>query len=179
MPINRSHGKTYAEPDRHDSLTEGEPRPAQGDAGAERRPNGTLVRGARAVPRKGGQARKGTTQLSHGIDASGILGTHAKRARYFRRAACNEIATTAGGGFCGILPSALVKLAAEAMALAEAALEAGNIELHRKLGETARGHLVYARELAAKDAKARREARGPEDPLARFTDCDPSPTEDA
>ena len=160
MPAHRSHGKVYIEPERHDELSEGVPAPAQADAGQERRADGTLMKGARTIPSLGGKAHKGRTRLSHQIyDATG-LGPFAKRARFFRKAAATELAATVGNGVCGIIPSALLKLAAQSLALAEAALEAGDIEAHRKLGETARMHMVYARELAAKDAVARPKLNG-------------------
>lgn len=166
MPSARSHGKVYVEAERHDELSDGVPGHPQADAGRERRPDGTLAKGARAVPSMGGKARKGETALSHRITDAGKLGVYAKRARFFRKAAAMELAATVGAGHCGIIPSALLKLAAQAMALAEAALEAGDVDAHRKLGETARMHLVYAREIAAKDAQARPKARA--NPLAAF-----------
>jgi hypothetical protein len=166
MPTAKSHGRPYIEAERHDELTDGTPARVQDDAGAERKADGTLAKGALAVPRLGGKARKGTTALSHHIEGAGPLGAYAKRARYFRRAAAHELAVTVGGGTCGVVPSALLKLAAQAMALAEAALEAGDVDAHRKLGETARMHLVYAREICAKDAQARPKART--NPLAAF-----------
>lgn len=102
----------------------------------------------------GGLALKGRTKLSHAIDNPG-LGAYTKRARFFQRAAAAELASLVGHGRCGVIPSALLKLAAQCMALAEAALAAGETDQYRKLSESARMHLVYAREIASKDGVAR------------------------
>ena len=81
---------------------------------------------------------------------------------------CAELAVTVGGGHVGMMVTVLVKMAAEAVALAECALEAGDVDQHRKMGEAARVHMVFAREICAKDAKARAEGGKPHDPLASY-----------
>ena len=176
MPIVRSQGKERAEPERHDEMSDGVPGPLQVDPRDERTALGRFVKGASRLPTLGGKARKGETQLSHRVANAPALGPYAKRARFFRKALVHELATVVGGGHCGIMSSALVKLAAESMALAEAALERGEIEAHRKLGESARLHMVYARELCAKDAESRKANAPWVDPLAGFLDL-PNPAD--
>jgi hypothetical protein len=72
-----------------------------------------------------------------------------------RKRTCHELAKDVGGGKCGIVASAMVKLASQDMALREAALESGNVDLAQRLGVSARGHLLSARDVAAKDAGVR------------------------
>jgi hypothetical protein len=158
MPNHLSHGFPYIQPERHDEMSDGVAAPRQADTGDERRANGTLVQGASIVPAMGGRSLKGRTSLSHRIDATALREPNRRRARSFRRAACSELARDVGGGVCGVVASALVKLAAEALALSEQALEDGDLDLHRKLAESSRMHLVYAREHCAKAAVARRGA---------------------
>ena len=154
-PVSTSHGKPYAEPERHDELTSGLQAPAQADAGAERTAEGRLLPGARTVPSLGGKATKGATKLSHRIDSNTLADTYKKRARTFRRMTCGELARTVGGGICGIIPSLFVKHASVATALSEMALDAGDTDRAVKYAEASRMHLMYARELCAKDALAR------------------------
>jgi hypothetical protein len=168
MPAARSHDRTYVEPERHDELSDGAPAAEQADAGHERTPKGQLSKGASTTPRKGGKAHKGSTRLTHRIDSLQVTDQLKRRARFMRRKTCSELAATVGAGHCGIIASLLVKLASEDIALREAALDGDNVEAARKLGESARMHLLYAREIAAKDGEARAKARGPRDPLAAF-----------
>ncbi len=155
MPAVRSHDCVYVEPERHDELSDGTPDTAQADAGHERTSNGRLSRGASTTPAKGGKAHKGSTRLTHRVDALRLDAGLVRRARFMRRKTCSELAATVGAGRCGIIASALVKLASEDLALREAALVAGEVDLARKLGESTRMHLLYAREIAAKDGEAR------------------------
>ena len=164
MPDHRTHGHNYQQPDRHDELSEGVPAQEQADARHERTAGGQIVKGAVSIPTLGGKARKNRTKLSHGIDAIPVSEALKKRARYMRKRTCTELARTVGGGECGILASAMGKLGSEDLALREAALAAGEIDLARRLGESARMHLLYARETCAKDAKARGEADTGPDP---------------
>lgn len=166
MPDHRSHGRPYQQPDRHDELTDGVPAPVQVAASDERRANGTIALGASTVPSMGGKAKKGTTHLSHRIDAPELTSTSLKRARTLRRTLTSEIASTVGGGVCGVAASLLVKFASQKTAAAEEAFERGDYEAHRKLSESARMDLLYAREHAAKEAQAR--PRAPTDVLAKF-----------
>lgn len=160
MPEIRSHGRPYIEPERHDELSEGVAAPAQADAGQERTADGRLTKGARTVPSQGGKAHKGRTRASHEITIPRVSQKLRKRAMFFRRSLCAELARTVGGGTCGIAESALVKLASEDMALREAALESGDTALAVKLGESSRMHMLYAREMCAKNAKARADNEG-------------------
>ena len=170
MGTSKSHGFAgYVEPPRPDDPMPGVVAETQADAGQERRPDGTLVKGARTVPSMGGKATKNTTKLSHRITLDKLPEVWAKRARALRRAACAELARDVGGGVCGVVGSSMVKFAAEAMALAEHALEQGDYEQHRKLAESARMHLVYAREHCGKVAAARAKDGGAVPPaLAAF-----------
>ena len=103
MPDHLSHGRPYLQPERHDELSDGVPR--QDAAGDQRRPDGTLAQGARAIPSLGGKAHKGRTRLSHRIDAPTLTPTSQSRARTLRRALSGEIAATVGGGHSGIAAS--------------------------------------------------------------------------
>jgi hypothetical protein len=86
---------------------------------------------------------------------------------------CAELARTVGGGTCGIIPSLFVRHAAIATALSEMALDKGDTDRAVKYAEASRMHLMYAREVCAKDAAAR--PRGPVDPLAAYRDAKPVP----
>lgn len=158
MPAHRSHGRRYIEPERHDELSDGARADEQAEAGQERTAKGRLAKGASTVPRQGGKARKGRTKMSHDVGSLPVDLALIRRARFYRRKQCSELAATVGGGVCGLMASALVKLASEDMALRESALEKGNVDLARRLGESTRMHLLYAREVAAKDGDARARA---------------------
>lgn len=168
MPSHRSHGRQYIEPPRHDELPDGVPAQPLGEAGSERRPDGTLAQGARTIPSLGGKAQKGRTSLSHKIatESLALPAAYAKRARSFCKAARSELARDVGGGDCGVVASAMVRIASIQMALAEKALDEGRDADASRFGEAARNTLNYAREHAAKAAKAR--PRAPVDPLAQW-----------
>jgi hypothetical protein len=167
MPDQRSHGFPYQQPPRHDEEPAGVTVPEQAEAGAERRPDGTLALGASTVPSKGGKAHKGKTRLSHRVDGAPALDpVYVKQARSLRNALRTEIAAVLGGGVCGIAASLFVKFAAQKTAAAEQAFQAGDFETHRKLSESARMDILYAREHAAKEAAARPKAWV--DPLAPY-----------
>ncbi len=167
MPAFRSHGREYLEPSRHDELPEGTP---AGQSGQQERERGMFTAGpsgsAVEAGKVGGARHRGRTQLSHRIDAPTLSSTSQKRARTLRRALSGEIAATVGGGHCGIAASLFIKFASQKTAAAEEAFVAGDFETHRKLSESARMDVLYAREHAAKEAAAR--PRAPFDPLARF-----------
>lgn len=155
MPESASHGFTaYVEPERHDGLSTGIAAPA---SGAQKRDAGRFVAGesAKAAGAVGGSRRKSTTQLSHAIDAPKLTEQSQKRARVLRRALAGEIAATVGAGECGIAASLFVKFASQKTAAAEEAFAAGDYETHRRLSESARMDVLYAREHAAKTAQAR------------------------
>lgn len=173
MPTSTSHGKPYIEAERHDELSTGVRAKPQESARDERTADGRLVPGARTTPSQGGKATKGATRLSHRIDSETLTGTYQKRARTFRRMTCAELARTVGGGTCGIIPSLFVRHAAIATALSEMALDKGDTDRAVKYAEASRMHLMYAREVCAKDAAAR--PRGPVDPLAAYRDAKPVP----
>jgi hypothetical protein len=154
MPENLSHGRPYQEPERHDELSSGVQ--AQAIARGQRRADGTFERGARTVQSEGGKATKEQTMLSHRIEAPTLTGVSVKRARTLRRALSGEIARTVGGGECGVAASLFLKFAAQKTAAAEEAFQRGDFEAHRKLSESARMDVLYAREHAAKTAEARK-----------------------
>lgn len=167
-PDHRSNGFPYVQPDRHDELADGVPKESQVEPGAERRPDGTLVQGASTIPSMGGKAHKGRTNLSHRIEAPTLTPKSVSRARTLRRALSGEIAATVGNGHCGIASSLFIKFASQKTAAAEEAFQVGDFETHRKLSESARMDILYAREHAAKEAEARAKTRGPVDVLAAF-----------
>ena len=65
-----------------------------------------------------------------------------------------------------MVASLLAKLGVEDIAMREEAMAKGDIDLARKLGESGRMHLMYGREVVAKDGAAR--PRGPVDPMDRI-----------
>lgn len=159
MPDHKSNGFPYVQPDRHDELTDGVPAES---SGAQKRTTQRFEPGSSAAKEagaKGGSSHKGRTQLSHTIDGAKLTGTSRRRALVLRRALTTEIATTIGGGFCGIAASLFIKFAAQKTAAAEEAFERGDYETHRKLSESARMDVLYAREHAAKEAAARKSTR--------------------
>ncbi len=173
MPDHRSNGFPYVQPERHDELSAGVPAlgivPAH--AGAQKRPGGQFVEQdaeTRAIAAKGGSSHKGRTRLSHRIEGEKLTPTSRSRARTLRKALSGEIASTVGGGHCGIAASLFLKFAAQKTAAAEEAFEAGDYEAHRKLTESARMDVLYAREHAAKEAEARKKNGAPVDALADF-----------
>jgi hypothetical protein len=169
MPTSRSHGRPYVEAPRHDELPDGVPAPstALASAGDERRHDGTFTQGASTAQAAGGKAHKGRTRLSHRIEAPTLTPESQRRARTLRRAMASEIAAGVGGGICDVITSLLVKFAAEKTAAAAEAFAVGDYDTHRKLTESARMDLMYAREHAAKAAAAR--PRNPtDDPHARI-----------
>ncbi len=157
MPSYRSQGRERFEAERSDELSDGIPSVAQAEATHERKTGGNRIpKGATAIPSMGGKARKGRTKLTHEIALGPVSDVLRRNARYMRRRTCTELAAMCGDGYCGIVPSLLIKLASEDMALREHALAAGDVDQARRFGESARGHLVYSRELVCKDAETRK-----------------------
>jgi hypothetical protein len=168
MPSHRSHGREYQEPPRHDELTAGIPADR---AGTKKREAGRFTAGpdgsASEAGADGGKAHKGRTHLSHRIDAPTLTATSQKRARTLRKALAGEISATVGAGRCGIAASLFIKFASQKTAAAEEAFQKGDYETHRKLSESARMDVLYAREHAAKEAQAR--PRPPTDYAKHFS----------
>src|SRR5580692_11435479 len=156
MPVSQSHGRPYVEPERHDELSPGIP---AGRSGAQKRDAGRFTAGASGsavqAGAAGGGKHKGRTKLSHDIGGASLTSTSTKRARTLRRVLASEIAATVGGGRCGVAASLFIKFAAQKTAAAEEAFERGDFEAHRKLSESARMDVLYAREHAAKEAATR------------------------
>lgn len=159
MPESRSHGVPHWEPERHDELSAGVVDPVQVRASVERKAGGHRIRkGDKEVPAAGGRARKHTTSLSHRIESATLSAEWLRRARTLRKALATEIASTVGGGQCGVAASLFIKFASQKTAAAESAFQAGDFETHRKLSESARMDILYAREHALKTAAARAES---------------------
>lgn len=153
MPTTRSHGFSYVQPERHDELSTGV---AAASTGPSKREAGRFTPDSAAkAGAQGGEKSKGRTHLSHHIGSTELTPTSQTRARTLRRALAGEIAATVGGGHCGIAASLFVKFAAQKTAAAEEAFERGDFDTHRKLSESARMDVLYAREHAAKEAAAR------------------------
>jgi hypothetical protein len=160
MPTSRSHGFGYVEAPRHDELPTGVPAlgAEQANARQERKAGGRgIQKGATEVPAAGGRARKGRTKLTHDVpDALPVSDILRRRARFARKRMTGELARVVGGGACGMIASVLVKLAVEDIAMRETAMTEGNRDEARRLGESARMHLLYARETCAKDGEVLR-----------------------
>jgi hypothetical protein len=160
LPETSSHPQDgrpkYIEPERHDELSTGVTTAAR--SGGQKRSAGRFTPGpggsAAQAGGQGGRAHRGRTKLSHRIDASTLTPESQRRARTLRRALAGEIAKVVGGGHCGIAASLFLKFAAQKTAAAEEAFVAGDYETHRKLSESARMDILYAREHAAKEAVA-------------------------
>jgi hypothetical protein len=165
MPLSEKNGTPYPDVVRPDELPRGVP-DAQPEARQERRSGGRgIPKGATTVPSLGGKARSGRTKLTHEVPATLPVPPRLQRqAAYMRKRTCTELAQGVGGGRCGLIASALVKLASQDLALREAALETGDVDVAQKLGVSARGHLLSAREVAARDAESR--PRAPHDEQA-------------
>ncbi len=164
MPTTVKNGIPYPEAPRSDELVRGVAANSgeQQDATQERKRGGNgIPKGATAIPAAGGRAHKGSTRLTHRAATSLPVSPKLKaQASFMRKRTCTELARDVGGGRCGIIASAMVKLASQDMALREAALEAGNVDLAQRLGVSARGHLLAGRDVAAKDSESRPERSG-------------------
>jgi hypothetical protein len=156
MPEAVKKGIHYVEVPRHDELPAGVP---AAPSGVQKReagrftagPSGSAVQAGAA----GGGKHKGHTKLSHDIGGTSLTPTSTKRARTLRRVLSGELAASVGGGRCGVAASLFIKFAAQKTAAAEEAFERGDFEAHRKLSESARMDVLYAREHAAKEAASR------------------------
>jgi hypothetical protein len=168
MPAPKYTDRPYLTgPERHDELSRGVRAVRNG---GQKRDGGRFTAGAEGsavtAGGDGGRQHRGRTELSHRIEAPTLTPTSVRRARTLRRALASEIASTVGGGHCGVAASLFIKFAAQKTAAAEEAFQAGDFETHRKLTESARMDVLYAREHAAKEATAR--PRAPVDPLAQW-----------
>jgi hypothetical protein len=156
VPDFVSHTFPYVQPDKAGELTTGVPDAEQARASAERKTGGRgIPSGATIVPKLGGIAHKGKTYLSHHIEAPTLNPLHVTRARTLRNRLAREIAAGVGCGACGVAASLFLKFAAQKTAAAEEFYQAGDFEAHRKLSESARMDVLYAREHAAREAKSR------------------------
>jgi hypothetical protein len=153
MPESKSHQFPYVEPPRHDELPTGTPAPApeHADARAERTPDGRWVQGAARAQSAGGLTRRGKPRLTRT--------KLTKAASALHRTLCREVASSVGGGVCGVAASLFLRWAADKTELAEQAKARGDDDMFRKLSESARMDVLYAREHAAKEAAARPKVR--------------------
>jgi len=160
MPEVRQHGQPRQEPERHDELSKGTPADVVPvPAGTPKRSGGRFVADSaetKANASKGGSSKRGSTKLSHAIEGVKLAPESVRHARVLRRTLTTEIATTVGGGVCGVAASLFIKFAAQKTAAAEEAFERGDFEAHRRLSESARMDVLYAREHAAKEAESRK-----------------------
>jgi hypothetical protein len=156
MPLATKNGTPYPDLVRPDELPRGVP-DAQPGARQERKAGGRgIQKGAKDIPAMGGRARKGRTKLTHEVQGTLPVSERLRgQARFMRRKTCAELARTVGAGTCGLIASALVKLASEDLAMREECLARGDVEVAQRLGVSARGHLLSAREVAARDGENR------------------------
>lgn len=172
MALRHAHGARAAnllcvETSPPDELPTGIPAPEpatggpadQGADGRFRPGNRLSARGGRAKAGKVGlSSRLGLAELAH--DAA--FAPYRRLAVSFRRAQCQSLAQTVGGGYCGPGPSSIVASAALALAwsryLSDKAITTGDNDLAMKassLAERSRTALLTAHELCAREAQAR------------------------
>lgn len=185
MTIRNGHGAGAGVPRIEvlpvDELPRGVPSPADevtAIASAERGPftpgNRRSVLGGRAKVGETRLARK--LGLAHLPDASAFA-PYKRSAVAFRRAQCNQLARTVGGGMCGPAPSSMVASAALQLAWAryysdQAALTGDRdlSALASRLSDASRQNLLASFELCAKEATARHQQRGPSAPWLQTRD---------
>lgn len=160
MPAHKSHGKTYIEPPRHDELPDGVRQPDEiaVRGGDTKRSKGRFQSGdarTKAAAAKGGRNRRGWSKLTHDPTSLALTPELQRQAEDLFEGLSAEFAQTVGGGHVSPTASVLVKFAAQKIVAAQEALDAGAKEEFRKLSESARMDLLYAREMIAKDAKDR------------------------
>lgn len=194
MAIREGHGKGQGTPHievpKAKDLPLGVAVPVSDWSHVERTPDGKLTTaGARALQLAGARARKGRKQLATELGLKALPDTAEFRpykghAVAFRRASCQELAQTVGGGVCGSIPSSIVASAALALAwsryLSDKAALTGDAQLaaqSMRASEVSRQHLMAAQELCAKQALARAQAVSHVDPLtairAQLGEMDP------
>lgn len=160
-----------------DELPAGVPDDARNELPSDRGESGRFAPG-NSLARVGGRSRAGKTRLAdrmglRDLPENSLFRQYKAAAVSFRRAQCNELARTVGGGVCGPGPSSLVASAALQLAwsrfLGDLAAETLDPELALKasrLAEASRQSLLAAHELCAKEASARPRPRV--DPLAKW-----------
>jgi hypothetical protein len=127
MPEVLQHGRPYQEPERHDELSSGVPESiVPVGAGGQNRERGRFALGCSGIAAKEGSTHKGRTKLSHVIEGNDLTEVSRRRARVLRKSLTTEIASTVGGGYCGVAASLFVKFAAQKTAAAEEAFERGD-----------------------------------------------------
>lgn len=133
----------------------------------------------RRIAAQGGRSRRARTELASalGVETSDPqFREQLRRAEPFRRAQCSRLALLVGGGECGPAPSAEVASAALALAGSRVAYSNGDFALGARLATDARGHLLAAHELCAKEAVARKAAAPPAWRALLGLDHPPAPT---
>lgn len=171
MPVERSQGQPRPLVPRPDELPAGVQATEQAEAREERTERGTWTKGARTAQSKGGRALKNRTALSHQAGLDPILTLTAFRpylaqAKPFAKAEASAIARTVGGGELGPGPASIVVSASLQLAASRYWFDQGAatgdpkaFETASRLADASRSNLLSAREMAAKEAKARPKGR--------------------
>ncbi len=141
--------------------------PHLGDAGEERRTDGTFIKGACRAQAAGGRAKKSRTVLSHRLGLADVMALDdfqpfLRAARVFAKVQCAELARSVGGGMCGPAPSACVTSASLALAASRYLYQAGGRSADAdaflkaaRLATAARQDLLAAHSLCALEAEHR------------------------
>jgi hypothetical protein len=141
--------------------------PVQAEAGNERRPDGTLCKGATTTPRKGGQARKNRLALTHQApirEAAADPGFRPFLGKgvAWRKATMRYLAANVGGGECDMLTSTLVSLAADQVATAKyfaaraaISLDPKDFASQKAAADSAKQLVIAARDMCTEAAASR------------------------
>ena len=172
MPIRKGHGAgkgtPHVEVSPADELPRGIPDVTRPNSNEGRVSKGRFAKG-NPLAAVGGRTKKGSSKLAIKISYDGLANVspgfrkYSASAERFRRVTCADLARDVGNGYCGPAVSAIVKLAAQALAASQyfydvATSGGGDPEMFRSavsLGEKSRQHLLAAHELCARQAKDR------------------------
>jgi len=186
MPLQRSQGKPRPAPCPADEVPVGVPESAGAPIARDARgrvQQGTS--GARALASKGGQAAKQAREWRKLLGLADVptqFAPYIQSAEQIREGILRDLASDVGGGQVSSIVAMLVSLAARAKAmsllcqdcamLTDGEHQIGFLDRADKYGTTARGHLIAAREIAAKDALARGKRRPAPAATPTFTAAD-------
>jgi hypothetical protein len=154
-----------------DELPVGMPADAREVSPTDRGERGRFAQG-NGLASAGGKAKAGKSRLAQRLGLSGALDSdnpfrpYRASAETWRRVTCTSIAQTVGGGFCGPIPSSMVKNAALCLAWSQYYFDAAALadDVQRgsqliaqatKLAEASSSLVRQAHEYAAKEAIAR------------------------
>lgn len=139
--------------------------PEQAETGGERTTSGTWTQGARTAQRKGGLARKGNVKMASSLGLASMASNPGfapflTDAKAWIREQRRELASTYGGGMCGVAPSTLVVAAGWLQAgarflMSTADGDAKQMIAASSLQDKARIHLLTASQMCAAAAQAR------------------------